>query len=315
MRVFHDTDSLDIARPVATLGIFDGVHLAHQSIIKKLIKSAYDLSGESVIITLWPHPRIVLSGDVDSVKLLNTLEEKIGQLEKTGVENLIVIPFNKELASMGFDQFIREILLKKIGIVQLVVGYNHQFGHNREGNFEKLQKLADELKFGLSMQEPVLIQDMRISSSLIRRLILEGNMELANSFLGYTYNVSGKVIGGNKLGRDLGFPTANIEVDEIHKLLPPKGVYAVYINTGNLLFKGMMNIGCRPTFNEDCLQDTLEVNLFDFKGDLYHNTLKVFFMKKIREERKFASIDALRQQISNDKRLVNKILDSVKISK
>ena len=315
MRVFHDIEALDLVKPVATLGIFDGVHLAHQSVIKKLRETADVLFGESTIITLWPHPRIVLNGEKDQIKLLNTLEEKIERLEKTGIENLIIIPFDKKLASMGFDQFIREILLKKIGITHLVVGYNHQFGHNREGDFQRLRSLADELNFGLSMQEPVRIEETRISSSLIRRLILEGNMEQANNFLGYTFFISGEVIGGNKMGRGIGFPTANIEVREVEKIIPPRGVYAVYAKTEGSLHKGMMNIGCRPTLNENCLQDILEVNLFDFEEDLYKKKLKIYFIKKLREERKFVNIAALRHEIEKDKHLINEILDSIKIDK
>ena len=315
MRVFHDIDTLDLVRPVATLGIFDGVHLAHQSIIKKLMETAENLAGESAIITLWPHPRIVLNGEKDQIRLLNTLEEKIERLEKTGIDSLIVIPFDRELASMGFDQFIRDILLKKVGIAHFVVGYNHQFGRNREGDFQRLKDLADELNFGLSMQEQVQIEGTKISSSLIRRLILEGNLEQANSFLGYTYYISGEVIGGNKMGRDIGFPTANIEVGEAEKMIPPRGVYAVYAETEDTLYKGMMNIGCRPTLNENCLQDTLEVNLFDFDRDLYQKKLRIYFIKKIREERKFLNIGALRQQIEKDKHLIEEILDSVKIGK
>ena len=313
MKVFHDINTLDLVRPVATLGIFDGVHLAHQSVIEKLKKIADDLSGESVIISLWPHPRIVLNGVKDQVRLLNTLEEKIERLEKTGVDNLILIPFNKEFASMGFDQFIREVLLKKVGISHLVVGYNHQFGRNREGNIENLKNLANELNFGLSMQEPILIDEIKISSSLIRKLILSGNLEQANNYLGYTYYISGLVVGGNRKGRDIGFPTANIEVSEREKMIPPRGVYAVYAESEGSFYKGMMNIGCRPTLNEDYQQDILEVNLFDFDGDLYQKKMKVYFIKKIREERKFTNLEALSQQIANDKLWVHKILDSVKI--
>ena len=313
MKVFHDINTLDLVRPVATLGIFDGVHLAHQSVIEKLKKIADDLSGESVIISLWPHPRIVLNGVKDQVRLLNTLEEKIERLEKTGVDNLILIPFNREFASMGFDQFIREVLLKKVGILHLVVGYNHQFGRNREGNIENLKNLANELNFGLSMQEPILIDEIKISSSLIRKLILSGNLEQANNYLGYTYYISGLVVGGNRKGRDIGFPTANIEVSEREKMIPPRGVYAVYAESEGSFYKGMMNIGCRPTLNEDYQQDILEVNLFDFDGDLYQKKMKVYFIKKIREERKFTNLEALSQQIANDKLWVHKILDSVKI--
>ncbi len=315
MRVFRNPDNITIERPVATMGIFDGVHLAHQSIIKQLIATAKNLLGESTIVTLWPHPRIFLNHNRDPIKLLNTLDEKIERLDNAGIGNLIIIPFDEELAAMSSEQFIIEILLKKIGIIHLVVGYNHQFGRNREGNYEQLQELSGQLGFGLSKLPPVIIKDTRISSSLIRRLIMEGKMEYANKYLGYTYYITGKVTEGSRKGRDIGFPTANIEINDNDKLLPPKGVYAVYIDTSETCYKGMMNIGCRPTLNEDCMQHTLEVNLFDFSGNLYNKELRISFIKKIREEKKFTGIEELRKQITADKQLINKILDSVKMNR
>jgi len=313
MKIFHQINDISIKSPVATIGIFDGVHRAHQMVINRLTEISRQLHGESVIITLWPHPRIVLNHQKDKIKLLNTLDEKIDRLEKTGIENLIVVPFDHQLASMGFDVFIMEVLLKKIGIRHLVVGYNHQFGRGRQGNYENLKSMSEELNFGLSMQEQVLINDAKVSSSVIRRLIIEGNIEMANDYLGYKYFFSGKVIRGEGLGRGIGFPTANLQSSDPDKLLPPKGVYAVMVKTGDAFYKGMMNIGCRPTLKHDCINDTYEVNLFDFDGDLYGTLIKVYFIKRVRDEKKFGSVGELGKQISHDKLLINKILDSIKI--
>ena len=313
MRIYQDIKEQAFSNPVVTLGIFDGVHLAHQSIIRRLNETARELSGESAIVTLWPHPRIVLNHNRDQIGLLNTLDEKIEQFQKTGVQNLIVIPFDEKLASMDFDQFLKDILIKKIGIIHMVVGYNHHFGRNREGNFDKLLSLSTQLGFGLSRQDPVIIDDNRISSSLIRRLIMEGELETANRYLGYIYHFTGIVVGGDMRGRDIGFPTANIKITDANKLIPPKGVYAVYIELNGIRYKGMMNIGCRPTFNDDCALDTLEVNLFDFSGDLYNKTLRIICIKKVRDEKKFETAAELTQQILHDKQLINKILDSVKM--
>ena len=313
MKIFHHIHNISIKRPVATIGIFDGVHLAHQSVIRKLIEISRQLSGESVIITMWPHPRIVLNHQKDAIKLLNTLDEKIDRLENTGVENLIVVPFDRQFAALDFDVFIRDILVKNIGIHHLVVGYNHQFGRDRQGNYEKLKAMSEELNFGLSMQEQVLINNARVSSSVIRRLIMEGNIETANEYLGYRYFFSGKVVKGRGLGQKMGFPTANLQSVDPDKLLPGEGVYAVIVSIGGNYYKGMMNIGRRPTLNDKPLDITCEVNLFDFDGDLYNAGLKTFFIQRVRDEKKFNSADELKKQISNDKLLINKILASIKM--
>lgn len=312
MKVFRDIDKVAIKKPVASIGIFDGVHKAHQAIIHQLKKKAEEVSGESVIITLWPHPRVVLDPDNKSIQLINTLEEKTSKLEETGVENLIILPFNKKFAATGFDTFIKDFLVNKLHIHHLVVGFNHQFGKNREGNFERLQVLAQDIGFDLSRVEPYIIQGDKVSSSEIRKLLIEGEIRKASEFLGYPFFVAGKVIPGKKIGRSLGFPTANIAVTDSHKIIPKNGVYAVDAEVDGTNYSGMMNIGCRPTVNSECFQSTLEVNLFDFTGDLYQKELTVNFYARIRDEKKFDNLEELSTQISRDRDLIRQVLIKLK---
>lgn len=313
MKIFRDLENIRIPRPVGTIGIFDGVHLAHQAVIRKLELKAGELQGESTIITLWPHPRIVLQKDLESLQLLNTMEEKIHRLEEAGVENLIIIPFDKRFAQTNFTDFVQTVLVKKLGIAHLVVGFDHQFGRDRDGNFEKLQKLSSKLGFGLSQQEPIIINDEKVSSSGIRKYILEGNVRKALQLLGYGYCLHGRVVSGNQKGRQIGFPTANISVSEPYKLIPVKGVYAVIARVHNKAYKAMMNIGCRPTLNENCEESVLEAHLFDYSGDLYNEEIEIEFIDRVRDEKKFESVDLLKSQISNDRELINKILTSIKL--
>jgi riboflavin kinase / FMN adenylyltransferase len=313
MRVFHDISGIyAIKRPVAAIGIFDGVHRAHMAIIDKLKSTAAQLHGESVILTMWPHPRLVLKRGGD-IKLLTSLEEKIKRIEETGIDNLIILTFNKTFADTGFEEFVEETLVKRLGILHLVVGYNHQFGRNREGNYARLQSLASQFGFGLSQQDPVLVGDDRVSSSNIRRLILNGLVDKANENLGYPFFLKGIVVKGKGIGQQLGFPTANIAVSDTDKIIPCDGVYAVYVEMEGIFYQGMMNIGCRPTIDDDCKKSILEVNLFGFSGDIYGNELNVFFIRRIRGELKFSGLKALSEQISKDKQLIKNILDLVKI--
>jgi riboflavin kinase / FMN adenylyltransferase len=312
MKVFRDLDRIRIDRPVATIGIFDGVHLAHQSIISKLRQTAAELKGETSLITLWPHPRIVLQKDADNLQFLNTQEEKVKRLENAGIDNLIIIPFSREFANLDFSEFVRSILVEKIGIIHLVVGFNHQFGRDRNGNYEKLQKLSEELGFGLSQQEPVIVDNEKVSSSSIRDYINSGDISKANRFLGYNYRLNGTVVGGNQKGRELGFPTANIQVRDRLKLVPCDGVYAVLAIVEGKTYEAMMNIGCRPTFHEDCEKAVVEAHLLDYYGDLYQKEIEIEFFQRIRDEKKFKSEEMLRAQIEEDRKLVKEILASVK---
>jgi riboflavin kinase/FMN adenylyltransferase len=304
VKIFNNIASAAINKPVASIGIFDGVHKAHQAIIRHLKKEAAIMGGEATIITLWPHPRIVLKKDSDSINLINTLPEKIERLEKEGVENLIILPFDRLLAGTDFETFVREILVESIGIKHLTVGYNHQFGKNREGNYAALKKLSGIHKFSLSQVDPVIENDEKISSSGIRKYIHHGNFRIANAMLGYHFILSGKVTEGNKLGRNLGFPTANIIPGDANKIIPKDGVYAVLVHTGNETYEGMMNIGCRPTVQPDCKESILEVHLLDFEGDLYQQTVRIEFLDRIRDEKKFDSTEKLIAQIQKDKELI-----------
>lgn len=312
MRIFRDLDNIDINSPVVTIGIFDGVHSAHLAVIRRLKEKADELNGQSTIITLWPHPRYVLKKDADSLQLLNTMEEKIRHLGKAGVENLIIIPFSEAFARTEFSVFIREILIGKIGMIHLVVGYNHQFGKDRGGNFEELQKQSTELGFGLSQQDPILIGGERVSSSVIRNLLNEGEVRKVTDFLGYTYKLHGTVVGGYQKGREIGFPTANISLSEKYKLVPLKGVYAVKARTGGKHFYAMMNIGCRPTVHEDCVEQVLEAHLLDYSGDLYDEEIEVEFVERIRDEKKFGSLDLLKEQLEKDRIIIKEVLNSHK---
>jgi riboflavin kinase/FMN adenylyltransferase len=312
VKVIYDISTVKIQRPVATIGIFDGVHRAHTEVIKQCRKIADNICGETVMITLWPHPRKIFNDGRPPLKLLTSLEEKINLLHNKGIDNLVVLNFDKKFAATGFEQFVREILVEGLNISHLAVGFNHQFGKNREGNFEKLIALAKKYKFGLTQMEPFLLDNVKVSSTKIRNLILEGDMQKANHFLGYSFFLSGRVIGGNKKGREIGFPTANIVVDDTYKIIPRNGVYAVFANVDGESHEGMMNIGCRPTLEEDCTQPILEVNLFDYSGNLYDKEIKLNFIRRIRDEQKFHNMEDLASHIAQDKILVKDILASVK---
>lgn len=309
MRVFKNIYSIAIKRPVATIGIFDGVHLAHQAIIEKLKLKAFELNGESTLITFWPHPRIVLNKDADTLRMLNTLDEKILRLEATGIDNLVILPFDTRFAATSFDAFIRNILVDQLKIVHLVVGFNHHFGKNREGNFEKLQQLSDDLGFGLSQQDPILFQDEKISSSTIRHLLENGELQKVNHFLGYTYGFTGQVVHGNHKGREIGFPTANLEPLESIKMIPKTGVYAIHARLDGQLYKGMMNIGFRPTLKSEVAKQVIEAHLFDFNANLYGRQLRVECIARIRDEQKFNSFEELRLQIEKDREFIKKMMD------
>lgn len=312
MKVIYDISSSKIKLPVATIGIFDGVHKAHTEIIKKCRNIADEISGETVLITLWPHPRKIFHEDKDAFKLLTSLAEKINLLDNRGIDNLVVLNFDRKFAATGFENFVKNILVDGLNISHLVVGYNHQFGKNREGNYEKLVVMAGKYKFGLTQLKPFLLDNEKVSSTKIRNLILDGDISRANQFLGYNFFLSGRVIGGNKKGREIGFPTANISIDDSYKIIPRNGVYAVFADVDGNRFEGMMNIGCRPTLDEECNQPILEVNLFDYAGNLYDKEIRLSFIQRIREEQKFENIEKLISQITQDKILVKDILASVK---
>jgi riboflavin kinase/FMN adenylyltransferase len=300
LKVYRDLSGEISPGTAASIGIFDGVHVAHRQILGRLSQIAADKDCESLLVTLWPHPRYVLQKDADDLKLITTLEEKLHLLEEAGLQNLLLIPFDKQFAATSFDKFIRRIIVDKLRAKYLVVGFNHQFGRDRQGNFERLNQIAGKSGFSLEQTPKIEIDGQRVSSSSIRQNIIEGNIELANKMLGYNFILTGKVVHGNKIGREIGFPTANIEVAELYKLVPADGVYAVETTIDNRVVLGMMNIGNRPTINRQSYT-VIEVNFLNLDADLYNRCLTIKFHKRIRQEHKFPSLDALKEQIFKDK--------------
>jgi riboflavin kinase/FMN adenylyltransferase len=283
---------------IVTSGTFDGVHLGHQKILNRLKEIAIEKRGETVLITFFPHPRMVLFNDSQNLKLLSTISEKIEKLTNFSVDHLVIIPFTREFSEINSDDFIRKILVEKIGAKLLVIGYDHRFGKNREGSFEYLKENSS--KFGFEVVEIPRhdIENIGISSTLIRNSLLAGDIVQANSLLGIEYSLSGKVVKGKQLGRTLGYPTANIYVVEDYKLIPADGVYAVLINYDNLIYQGVLNIGKRPTIEGK--DRTIEVHIFDFDKDIYGENISISFVEKIRDEQKFDSLDLLKAQIQID---------------
>ncbi|SMC35338.1 bifunctional riboflavin kinase/FAD synthetase [Moheibacter sediminis] len=300
MKIFKDISACkNVKNPVLTLGMFDGVHIGHQCIIQKLIQIAEEIDGESTLLTFEPHPRLVLSDGKADLDLLNTLEEKIELLEQNGLQNLILHPFTKEFSQLSSEEFVRELLVNQIGVHTIVIGYDHHFGRNREGNFEQLQKLSQELNFNLIKLEEVKSDDLHISSTQIRNGLLEGNVEFAQKGLGRFYSLKGKVVHGDKLGRTLGFPTANLELPD-YKLIPKNGVYLVKVNFRNEIYKGLLSIGTRPTVTNSN-EKRIEVFILDFKEEIYGETLDLKLIRFIRDDMKFNSLEELISQMNYDK--------------
>jgi riboflavin kinase/FMN adenylyltransferase len=311
LKVYRDLSGEIISGTAATIGIFDGVHVAHRQILGRLKELSAENNCESLLVTFWPHPRYVLNKDADNLKLLTTLEEKLDLLEKSGLQNIVLIPFDKQFAAIAFDKFIKRILVDKLRVRNLVVGFNHQFGRDRQGNFDSLNQLAEKSGFILEQMQKVMIDEQRVSSSAIRQNILTGDVELANKMLGYKFVLTGKVVHGNKIGRELGFPTANIEVAELYKLIPADGVYAVETLYNNRILPGMLNIGTRPTIDSRGIR-VIEVNFINFDGNLYDNHVTIKFHKRIRLEKKFETTEMLIQQIQNDKKEIINYFNTIK---
>lgn len=298
MKVFRNFSDYPSQKPLAlSLGMFDGVHLGHKCIIDELKKvgSAHHL--ETAVLTFWPHPRFVFNPNED-LKLLNTLDEKTLLMEKYGINNLFLKEFDDEFRNLTGEEFVRQILIEKLNVKYLIIGYDHSFGKNKSGNFELLQKLSKELNFEVEQMEAINIHENNISSTKIRNALLAGNILEANEMLGYSYSVSGKVVHGKKLGRTIGYPTANIETENI-KLLPKKGAYIVEVFVNNQQYKGMLSVGTNPTVNGDKL--TVEVYILDFEGDIYDEKITVKFREFLHEEIKFEGLEKLIERLDEDK--------------
>ena len=301
MKIWTNISKFSARNPVVTVGIFDGVHLGHRYLLEQLRIAAEKNNGETVVITLWPHPRLVLEKDSENLYYLSTLDEKILLLKSMQVDHLVLIPFTKEFAKQESCEFIKNILVDKLKIQHLVVGYNHKFGKNREGDFDNLMECAAMYNFSIERMPPKCIGGIKLSSSLIRELLNSDDLTGANSYLGYDYFLQGKVVGGNKLGRKIGFPTANILPNDPHKLIPRDGVYAVHVSTEGDNYEGMLYIGYRPTIETGMPIKTIEVNLFNFTGDIYSKQVAIYFRQRIRKELKFDNIEQLREQLVKDR--------------
>jgi len=299
LKVYRDiTEFENKQNAIVTTGTFDGVHFGHQKIISRLKEVSAQYHGETVIITFFPHPRLVLFPEDNDLKLINTLDEKISLLEKSGIDHLIIIPFTKEFSRLSSLEFIQQILVEKIGTKKLVIGYDHHFGKNREGTFEHLKLYAREYGFEVEEIPEQDINDVAVSSTKIRNAILNAEFEIANRYLGYPFNITGKVAKGDQIGGTIGYPTANIQVPETYKLIPGDGIYAVKVTVNNKDYNGMLYIGNRPTVNG--LNKVIEVNIFDFNEDIYDKHITVEFHKYIRGDKKLNGLDELKVALAAD---------------
>lgn len=302
MVIHTDIKNFNIYNPILTIGVFDGVHLGHKKVLGRLKKITQEKDGESVVLTLWPHPRIVLDKDVDSLRLLNNIEEKKYLLSKTGIDHLIVVPFTKEFSKLSACEFIEQYLVKKIKVKHLVVGYNHQFGKDRKAGFTFLNECARKYGFSIEKLDAKLVDNDKVSSTKIREFLTSGYLDIANKYLGYEYFISGNVIEGNQIGRKIGFPTANIKIPEPYKQVPKDGVYAVRVKLNGDSYHGMLNIGSRPTIEPILRSKNIEVHILDFDKKIYNQTITVSFVKRIRDEKRFNGLKELKEQLEKDKK-------------
>ncbi|RLD49550.1 MAG: riboflavin biosynthesis protein RibF [Bacteroidetes bacterium] len=289
---------IQIDKPVVTVGTFDGLHLGHRKVIDTVKQKAGEINGKSVVVTFWPHPRFALK-KADNLKLINTIDEKIDLLTLLKIDYLVIIEFNTDFANLSSYEFIKNILYAKLNLNTLIIGYDHQFGKNREGNFDKLKFCANEFGFNIYKVEPLNIKNINVSSTKIRNALLSGNLKMANKYLDYNFFIIGAIIKGKNIGSKIGFPTANIKVED-YKILPNRGVYAVKVIVDDKGYTGMLNIGLNPTINSDD-ELKLEVNIFDFSEDIYDKIIKIILYKKFRNEKKFKNLNDLKNQIIKDK--------------
>lgn len=303
MQISNSIGNLNIDKPIATIGSFDGVHLGHREVLRQLTDYARRAGGSSVVITFWPHPSVVLNPD-NHPALLSTIDEKTSLLESAGIDWLITLPFTRQFSQLEYGDFVREYLVGALHIDTLLVGYDNKVGHGGHGHFSEVEALARQLGFKVSQLSMLSAGTAPISSTAIRNLLSEGKVAEAGQLLGRHYSLTGKVVSGNHIGTTLGFPTANLEPDPC-KFVPGNGAYAIRANVGGTEYAGMLNIGNRPTIGGNLR--TIEAHLFDFSGNIYGQTISVGFVEKIRNERQFANLDELRAQLEADCLLVRKL--------
>ncbi|WP_339880309.1 bifunctional riboflavin kinase/FAD synthetase [uncultured Algoriphagus sp.] len=307
MKIYEGlSDFPNVSNAVVTSGTFDGVHLGHQKILHRIRELARSINGETVLITFWPHPRLVLYPNEHKLRLLSTFEEKAKLLRQFGIDHLVTIPFTKEFSQLTSKEFIETVLVDGIQTKKLVIGYDHRFGKNREGSFEYLKAHHEEYGFDLEEISRKDVDEIGVSSTKIRVALETSDVATAINCLGRPYELNGLVIKGQQIGRSIGFPTANIHIPNDYKLIPKDGVYAVEALVNGSLYKAMLNIGNRPTVNGT--QKTVEANLFDFQGDLYDKQITVYIKAFLREEQKFDGLDALKQQLFQDQKNARNLL-------
>lgn len=307
LKVHYNFDNYKVQKPVITVGAFDGVHKGHVEILNLVRNYALKINGESIVVTFWPHPRLVLNHD-ESIRLLNTLDEKLSLFANAGIDHVVVIPFTEEFSELSSNQFIEEIMVKKLNVNHLIVGFNHHFGKGREGNFETMKEHAGHFGFTIEKLDAQMVENEKVSSTLIRKALNEGDIELANKCLGYHYSITGKVLEGKKIGRTIGFPTANVLINEAFKLVPKVGVYAVIVSVDGRQYPGMLNIGYNPTIDSSNVKLSIEVHLINFADNLYDKEITLIFQKRVRDEVKFEGLDHLKKQLNADKAEIMKIL-------
>ncbi len=306
MEVHFDAAKFQLFKPVVTMGTFDGVHLGHRAVIEHLKRETARINGDSVVLTFDPHPRHILAQEESKTLLLNTLSEKIYRFQQLGINHLIVLNFTKELANMTYFKFFEKILVDKINIHTLLVGYDHKFGKDRGGNYTMLEKLCQKNDVKIAQIPQLQIAEENVSSSIIRELLQKGEVEKARQMLSYNYSLKGKVIDGDKIGRTLGFPTANIALHNPHKLTPKTGVYAVHVYHKEQKYYGMMNIGTRPSVSLRN-ERKIEVHIFNFNQEIYGDDLRVSLIKRMRDEQKFENLATLTQQLERDRKEIKQL--------
>jgi riboflavin kinase/FMN adenylyltransferase len=310
MRIINNSiQARNIKNAVVTIGTFDGVHLGHQAIFNEMRRLADKVNGETVVVTFHPHPRQVLAIGTEKLRFICSQEEKLKKFEEFGIDNVVIIPFTKEFASTPSDEFIKNYIIERIHPAVIVVGYDHHFGKNRMGDFQMLNELGAQYGFKTVQVEAQDINEVAVSSTKIRNFLWTGNVKAANELLGYPYSVTGLVIRGNEIGRTIGFPTANLDIPNEFMMINNPGVYACRTEINGKRYDAMANTGTRPTIGDRADGDfIIEVNVFDFEGDLYGKTLKVWFIERIRDEVKFNGLEALKNQLHQDREEAKKIL-------
>lgn len=308
MKIYNDfTDFKKVPNAIVTIGTFDGVHLGHQTILKDMVETAKKINGETVVITFYPHPRLVLNINSSNLRFITTQSEKIKHLEEIGIDNLIIVNFTKEFSKVSSESFIRDYVIEKINPAKIVIGYDHHFGNNRMGDFGLLTNLSNLYNFDVQRIPVHDVENIAVSSTKIRHSLQQGNVEHANLLLGYQFSYAGKVISGSKIGRELGYRTANLDVKKEFRLIETPGVYASYVDYDGKSYKSMTYIGSKPTINDEKTEN-IEVHIFDFDGNLYEKEIKVRFVKRMRDEMKFENLESLKKQIEIDEKQIREIL-------